>query len=474
LTSARFTLECPRCGGALTFMEGAAAVDCPSCRGRFFLGEDGSAGWLLPPTLEPEAALDAAKRWLRENGRRVTRIDPPEGVLIPIYWSRGLRFVWRLEDPAREREAAFARSESAFRRALGEPSAFGSADDFEAWEARAAVEAFTYTFPAHPLARPGFGGAVRFQSRPLSLLDPDRLPAGYRLLDPTLGPEEAQSLASRRLTARERNRERGRGPVAGVDLHRRLNLAAVPAILVPFRFRDADRGAVLVDAVSGRAREAVDAELLAAAERPIAPGRLRHPELLPLECGECGWELDLVERDRLHPCPNCGACWEMVGRRRCRVRQWFLDVETGRDGRLLPFWVFGDGGDAERPPAAPLFVPAYAARHPEAQMHLAATLTRRPPAGDWYVDPDRPPRGAAVGSEEARGWHWAVEGALSRDSYSDFARFLKETGDDAPGEAPAGLVWFPFRVEGGDLVEPVTGARTRAVGTTPWELEQAA
>ena len=471
---ARFELACPRCGGTVTFLEGAAALDCPSCRGRFFLGEDGSAGWLLPPAIEPEAAADVARTWLRESGRRVTRIDPPQGVLIPFYWTRGLRFVWRLKDPARERQVAYARSEHALRRVLGGSDPSGGAGDSEDWEAGASVEAFTYTFPAHPLARPGFGGAVRFQSLPLALLDPDRLPSGYRLLDPTLGIEDAGSRASRRLTARERTRETGGGISAGVDLHRRLNLAAIPAVLVPFRFRDLDRGAVLVDGVSGHAREAVDGDLLDAAGRAIAPGRLRYPELLPLECEECGWELDLVERDRLHPCPNCGACWEMVGRERRRVRQWFLDVEPDPAGRLLPFWVFGAGSGTENPPAEPLFVPAYAARHLEAQMHLAATLTRRPPSGDWYLDPDRAPRGAAMGSEEARGWRWAVNGALSRESYSDFARFLKDsTSGAASAEPPAGLAWLPFRREGGDLVEPVTGARTRAVGTTPWELDQA-
>ena len=72
----RYTLACPRCSGAITYLENAAAVACPFCRGRFFLGEDGAAGWLIFPRIEPHDAVSDAKRWLREHGRRVG----PEGL----------------------------------------------------------------------------------------------------------------------------------------------------------------------------------------------------------------------------------------------------------------------------------------------------------------------------------------------------------------------------------------------------------
>ena len=102
----------------------------------------------------------------------------------------------------------------------------------------------------------------------------------------------------------------------------------------------------------------------------------------------------------------------------------------------------------------------------------AVRLTRQNPRGPWVNDPVELPAGAAVGSAEAAGWRWAVEGALARESLGAFIRFL----DAAPAmfAAPAGLAWLPFRRQGGDLVEVRTGARTRALGAVPWETRRAA
>ena len=73
-------------------LDGAAAVACPHCAGRYFLGDDGSVGWLVPPRVPLGAAREAARRWLRESGRRVTRIGEPRGLLVPLHWVRGMRF----------------------------------------------------------------------------------------------------------------------------------------------------------------------------------------------------------------------------------------------------------------------------------------------------------------------------------------------------------------------------------------------
>jgi hypothetical protein len=254
-----------------------------------------------------------------------------------------------------------------------------------------------------------------------------------------------------------------------------MNAVAAPAALVPFAFRGLERGVVLVDALSGEARGDVeyDAEV-GAAEAPSVPLRPEdnRPLLVPLECPECGAELPLRERDRLFPCRNCAACWEAAGAERRRVSQWFLDAPIGGPGRWLPFWVYGSPAGAEAPPADAVFVPAYEARHFEAQLHLAVRITRHNPAGTWVKDPVELPAGAAVGSAEAAGWRWAVEGARARESFGAFIRFL----DAAPAvfDAPAGLAWLPFRLQGGDLVEVQTGARTRAIGAVPWETRRAA
>ncbi len=466
--SAQTRLACPRCGGGMTALDGAAAVVCPSCGERFFLGEDGTAGWLLPPAVHPSAAREAARRRLREEGRRVTRIGEPYGLLIPFHWVRGLRFVWTLADPGRRRSGSDPAR--VLRETLGDagPSSF----DSEIWEARPSVESYSRTFPAHPLARTVTGGATRLESLDRELLDPDRLPPGYRLLDPAVSAAEVHGEAARWLTGRDRLRS-GSGRRGSHLLHERMNVTAVPVAVVPFAFREVARGAVLVDGVTGKVLRVLDGE--PPAGDPEAPGetpRYSPPVLLPLECGECGWELEPAERDRLFPCSSCGAAWEMVGRERRRVRQWFRDADPDPAGRQLPFWAFGGGGDGNAPPPRPMLVPAYAARHLEAQMHLATRLTRTPPAGDWTVDPLEPPSGAAVGSDEAAGWRWAVEGALARESLATFSTFLRE--ERTVDERPAGLVWLPFRREGGDLVEPDTGARTRFAGTLPWDARAAA
>ena len=60
--SARYRLECPRCAGEMTALDGAAALECPHCRERYFLGADGNVGWLVPPRVHPTEAADAARR----------------------------------------------------------------------------------------------------------------------------------------------------------------------------------------------------------------------------------------------------------------------------------------------------------------------------------------------------------------------------------------------------------------------------
>lgn len=82
--AAHYRLTCPRCSGDISYYENAGAVACPFCRSRFFLGADSSAGWLVVPRVRPVDAVKEAKRWLREQKRRVTRIEGPRGFFLPM------------------------------------------------------------------------------------------------------------------------------------------------------------------------------------------------------------------------------------------------------------------------------------------------------------------------------------------------------------------------------------------------------
>jgi hypothetical protein len=447
-------------------MDGAAALACPHCAGRFFVGDDGSVGWLLPPRVPLDAAREAARRWLRDSGRRVTRIGEPRGVLVPLHWVRGLRFAWTLVDPERRARPAAVDLGDVFHEHPQETEP-------DAWEARLSVSAYAHALPAHPLGRALQGRDTHLQSLALCLLDPDRLPKDYELLAPTISMADGDEAARRWRAFRERASDSIDERTAAHDLRLRMNAVAAPAVLIPFAFREIEHGVVFVDASSGEARGEVGSDIDTAAA-PSVPIRAEHgrPLLVPLECPECGAELALRERDRLFPCRNCGTCWETAGGGRRRVTQWFLDAPLGGAGRWLPFWVYGSPAGAEAPPEDAIFVPAYEARHFEAQLHLAVRLTRNRPGGSWVRDPVEMPAGAAVGSAEAAGWRWAVEGALARESFAAFTRFLNAT--PAGFGPPVGLAWLPFRLQGGDLVELRTGARTRALGAVPWETRRAA
>jgi hypothetical protein len=307
------------------------------------------------------------------------------------------------------------------------------------------------------------GGTTRLESLTLRLLDPDRLPEGYELLAPRATREDAVRGSRPPAT-------RSRGAWAPLEEH--VSLVAFPLILVPFTPPDGGEAHVAVDALTGRVIGEAPPWTHGGREsepRPVC----ERPRIVPLECGECGWDLTPRERDRLHPCPHCQATWEITGGERRRVRQWVLEGEPGEGGLWLPFWVFGEGATETAPPPGPAFAPAYAARHPEDQVHLAARLTETSPSGEWGPPGPWPRPGAAVGSAEAAGWLWGVEGARSRSSLAAFARFLKGERRQK-STSPQGIVWIPFRRSGGDLVEPRTGARVRLQGTAPWRTRRAA
>ncbi len=455
-----FRLPCARCGGPVSALEGATTLVCPHCRAAFFLDPDGAAGWLLEPELRPRDAVLPAKRYLREEGIRVTALDEPVGVLAPLYWIRGLCLVWELRDPARSAPRMGG---------AGAPTAG------DVWEGRSAVQARNHALPGHALAGAWRGGGVRLGSRPLTLLDPDSLPRDYRLIPPHVAVDTAAEQASAWREGAQRRRpddpDWHRGEAV---LQRRLNLVSVPLILVPYRFRGEPASAVVVDAVSGRGLGTVSPEALASLPDPDSPEApvpaTSDRVLIPLDCAECGWELDPDERDRLHPCPNCGLCWEWRDGERRRIRQWFHEGDPGEQGRWLPFWVFGEGG-GESPPTDAVYVPAYEARHLEAQLWLAVGLTRTPPEGPWLDHRQKALHGARHGTDEAAGWLWGVRGALARANFAEFVRFLREP-QSRPH--PAGLAWLPFRREAGDLVEITSGARTRAHGAVPWQRRRAA
>jgi predicted RNA-binding Zn-ribbon protein involved in translation (DUF1610 family) len=471
------TLPCPRCSGPMTGVEGDAAIACPYCGAGWFRADDGTAGWLLPPRLAPEDAVSPAKRWLRENGIHVTRIGEPEGILLPYRWIRGSRLVWAL--------AQVPRPETIPEDSLLPRRPRTEGEDMI--EPRFSVRVYAHTLPAHPLADVLGGRATRLGSNPLALLDPDQVPPGYRLL---LAPADDEAAGKERWLKAWESRvgEDAGGEFLARPMSDHDNLVALPAIVIPLTKRGGEEGAVVVDGETGRVLREIPGALWASARADTggtaALGRLPRggPALIPLECGTCGWKLDWAERDRLFPCAHCGAAWEMRGAERHRIRQWSLDPGGAGTHRWLPFWVFGPLPRDGIFPSAPLFVPAYAARHPEDQLHLAASLARRPPEGPWLDDPATPRRGAEVGSGEAAAWRWALEGALARaSSLAGFARFLKgldpapEDAPPAPPSDPSGIVWIPFMLQGGDLIEPQTGARIRAAGTTPWgEGRQAA
>jgi hypothetical protein len=136
--------------------------------------------------------------------------------------------------------------------------------------------------------------------------------------------------------------------------------------------------------------------------------------------------------------------------------------------------VFGSGSSEERLPAEPVFLPAYRARHREAQLHLSVTLTRTPPVGPWLSHSLDIHTGATIGSEETGAWRWALQGARSRATFAEFIEFLRSDPVSMSWGRPVGLVWIPFEHHGGDLVEPQTGARAREAGTRGWKDRKAA
>lgn len=435
-------------------------VVCSYCGAAFFSSPDRDTGWLLSPRISLAEVAAAAKTWLRAGGHRVRRLDPPRGYLLPVHWARGRFLVWELADWPGPR--------SDLERKPDFPG--GSEPGFlDLWESRFAVDAYANTFPAHPLSSLLPGRETRLESVTLVLLDPGSLPPGYRLVEPTVTGERGKGMRDAWLARRA---GRTRGTAGRVVSGEQLHLVMFPMAIVPFLDLEGRERMVAVDGLSGDAVGEVPGSSRRMLHGIDAQGGAtsrawRPPLLVPLECGECGFALTPDDRDRLYGCAHCGSAWEMAEGERRAVRQWALPGKS--TDRWLPFWVFGRSSDPETLPEDVVFTPAYAARHPEDQLHLAARLTREPPPGSWAPVCFEIHKGARVGSADARVWRWAVEGALSRASLRTFLTFMR-AAPDLDRQEPLGLAWIPFHARGGDLVEPLSGAQTRAVGTLPWAM----
>jgi hypothetical protein len=172
----------------------------------------------------------------------------------------------------------------------------------------------------------------------------------------------------------------------------------------------------------------------------------------PLSCPNCGWDLPVRPEDVIFFCRSCEKAWQIRARHLYEVSYQIAAApsdDPAGPAKWLPFWVLDATIENGQP--FQFFVPAFRFRRLKFLADLAKEISKKQP--DYSVSRDRLP--------ELHGGYYDQEDAamLARFTYAGMTSG-RAGGSIKNGPLPmkgAVLTWFPFKVRGNTLLDPVTG-----------------
>ncbi len=456
---------------------GGRVVHCNFCQRSHGIRGDREflTTWLAPGTTA-EDALILARRTLRSEAIRVTRLGLPRLVFLPYWRFEARAYLWMRSSRLLLLDSGIHAHENELSEVVG--------------------RTVDQTFAAS-LEQTGLLG---LSTRPAVLeahsFDPQALPEGATWLPPAMSPEQARALGRERILD-------ALGHPEGATVSRReltllepqLTLVYVPFYEVSHGFREEPAARVIVDAVAGEVTSSHAPGESCSADTAWVP-EAKGLEFLPLVCPDCTMDLRHHDRDQILRCAHCHRAFELTPLTLEAVPETAAASDEEGRTRLVPFWKLSgvlrlpghgvvrdhetlhnllyQGAPATVHPAetaaasaAPgelsLWVPGFDHRLPGKALDLCVQLSLHPP---------EVPRNAVAPDSTATLGRFQA-GELARVAWLQYLslapRVQRDFAEGGSFEVQAAqLAWVSFERVGGELCEPGSGATLAEIALQPW------
>jgi len=173
----------------------------------------------------------------------------------------------------------------------------------------------------------------------------------------------------------------------------------------------------------------------------------------PLNCPNCGWDLPFRPDDAIFFCSSCARAWQIYGSELSEVQYQVAQIDNlNGQTKYLPFWVIDavSGGQKET-----FYVPAFRFRRLKMLVDLSQNITKKKP--QYIIRSDekqalKEMQGCYYDSEDAFLLAQFVQVGIFSHNADDIKAFDRRS-IELQGST---LTWFPFKVNGCNLIDPFT------------------
>jgi len=321
----KITVDCPQCGGPITFDEELEVLRCPYCGcSNQLSGKSGLLRFMLPPRWNESQCLEGVANLFKTKESLGIRKPRLRLVYAPYWRSKGMVFHWM----------------------LGKRHTVSKEMQTRSWEdvKELKTKAFDFSFPAHQKAQLGLQSlGVRTAALPLQLYHRARVSANETVLPIEVSLQEAIKHCSAFLTFGFTDRS------LKVELEDTQFVGEIYSVVYfPFWLLEitvrGKNALLIVDGTANRVRRTIWEQDLSSfikeEKSDVAGETFGSLNLIPCRCPICGWDLPFSPQSKTHVCPTCTRAWtEKQGSYKeidYRLVSTLPDLQ--HDVYYMPFW----------------------------------------------------------------------------------------------------------------------------------------